>query len=80
MARLSSRRREDRRQLDVPAAALSADEVPVLAHVNEDHIVPELQFLESLYGLMVAAEAMDGQLRLAARSNVSNGFCGRIGA
>jgi hypothetical protein len=31
----------------------------VLGDVNEDHVVPELQFLERLYRLMVAAEAMD---------------------
>ena len=30
----------------------------MLGHVNEDHVVPELQFLERFYRLMVAAEAM----------------------
>ena len=53
------RRWKDRHHLDVPAAAFVADEPPVLGHVNEDHIVPELQFLERLDRLMVAAEAMD---------------------
>jgi hypothetical protein len=38
----------------------------VLGDVNEDHVVPELQFLECLYRLMIAIEAMDGQ-RLFAR-------------
>jgi hypothetical protein len=31
---------------------LAADEPPVLGHINEDHIVPELQLLERLYRLM----------------------------
>jgi hypothetical protein len=28
------------------AAALRADKPPVLGHINENHVVPELQFLE----------------------------------
>ena len=53
-------------------------EMPVLGHVNEDHIVPELQFLERLYRLMVAAEAaaMHGERRLAAGESMGNGLCG----
>jgi hypothetical protein len=36
---------------------LCADDVPVLRHLYEDHVVPELQFLERLHRLMIAAEA-----------------------
>ena len=52
--------------------------MPVLRHVNEDHVVPELQLLERLHRLMIAAdaEAMDGERRLAAGASVGNGFCG----
>ena len=52
--------------------------MPVLRHFNEDHVVPELQLLERLHRLMIAAEAetMDGQRRLAASSSMGNGFCG----
>ena len=71
-----ARCKEDRHHLDVPAAALTADEPPVLGDVNEDHAVPELQFLECLYRLMIAIEAMDGQRLFAARSCVTNGPCG----
>ena len=35
----ASRRGKDRHHLHVPAAALSADEMPVLGHGNEDHVV-----------------------------------------
>ena len=52
----------------------------MLRHVNEDHVVPELQFLERLYRLMVAAEAMHSERRLAARSCVTNGLVGGLGA
>jgi hypothetical protein len=38
----------------------------VLRHVNEDHAVPELQFLERLHRLVVAAEA-NRELRLRRR-------------
>jgi len=31
--------------------------MPVLRHVNEDHIVAELQLLERLHRLVIAAEA-----------------------
>ena len=50
----------------------------MLRHVNEDHIVPELQLLERLPRLMIAAEAetMDGQRCLATRSSVGNSLCG----
>jgi hypothetical protein len=50
----------------------------MLRHVNEDHIIPELQLLERLYRLMIAAEteAMHSEGRLAARSNMGNGLCG----
>ena len=48
----------------------------MLRHVNEDHVVPELQFLERLHRLVVAAEAMDRELRLAAGSGMANGFVG----
>ena len=48
----------------------------MLRHINEDHVVPELQLLERLHRLMVAAEAMDRELRLAANSSVTNGLCG----
>ena len=42
--------------------------MPVLRHINEDHVVPELQFLECLYRLMIAArpEPMHSERRLAA--------------
>jgi hypothetical protein len=43
--------------LTFPAAALTADEMPMLRLVNKDHIVPELQLLECLYRLMIAADA-----------------------
>jgi ATP-dependent DNA ligase len=33
----------------------------VLGHINEDHIIPELQLLERLHRLMVEAEAMHGR-------------------
>jgi len=49
---------------------------PVLGHVNEDHVVPEPQLFECLYRLMVAAETMDRQLRLAAGSRMSDRLCG----
>jgi hypothetical protein len=48
----------------------------VLGDVNEDHVVPELQFLKRLYRLMVAADAMDGQRLFAARSSVATVFVG----
>jgi hypothetical protein len=47
----------------------------VLGDVNEDHVVPELQFLESLHRLMITAEAMHFQRRFAARSCMANGLC-----
>ena len=52
--------------------------MPVLRHVNEDHIVSELQLLERLHRLVIAAEAeaMDVQRCLATRSSVGNGLCG----
>jgi hypothetical protein len=34
---------------------LTTDEMPMLRHVKKDHIVPELQLLECLYRLMIAA-------------------------
>jgi hypothetical protein len=49
-----------------------------LRHVNEDHVVPELQLLERLHRLMVAGEAMDGERRLAGRSGMGDGLCGWI--
>ena len=44
--------------------------MPVLRHVNEAHIVPELQLLERLHRLMMAAEtkAMHSESRLATRA------------
>ena len=39
------------------AAALTADEVPVLRHLDENHVVPELQLIEGLHRLMMAADA-----------------------
>jgi hypothetical protein len=45
-------------------------------HVDEDHVIPEPQLLEALRGLMVAVETMDGELRFAARSRVTDGLCG----
>ena len=49
----------------------------MLRHINEDHVIPEPQFLERLHRLMVAAEAMDGEPRLAAGSSVADALCGR---
>jgi hypothetical protein len=68
----------NREGLHVSASALRANKVAELWHVNEDHVVPELQFLECLNGLMVTsmAEAMDGQRLFAARSCVTGGLCG----
>ena len=51
-----------------------ANKATVFRHVNEDHVVPELQFLERLHRLVVAAEAMDRELRLDAGSGMANGF------
>jgi hypothetical protein len=70
-------RRENRHNLDVRGNALRADKSPMLGHLGVDHIVPELQLLEGLHRLMIAAEAeaMDGQRRLATRSGVANGLC-----
>jgi hypothetical protein len=50
----------------------------MLRHVNEDHVVPELQLVECLYRLMMTAmpEAMDGQGRLSRSSGVGNGLGG----
>ena len=52
--------------------------MPMLRHVNKDHIVPELQLVERFHRLMIAAEAeaMDGQRCLATRSSMGNGLCG----
>ena len=52
--------------------------MPVLRHVNEDHIVPELKLVERFHRLMMAAEtkAMHSEGRLAARSSMGNGLCG----
>ena len=76
IARRPSRCREYRHHLDVPAAALAADEPPMLRHINEDHVVPELQLLERFYRLMIAAEAMHSEGRLAAGASMGNGLCG----
>jgi hypothetical protein len=56
------------------AAALRANETTVLRHINEDHVVPELQFLERLSGLMIAAlsRAMDGECRLSSCSGLNS--------
>jgi hypothetical protein len=64
--------------LHVPAAALCSDEMPVLRHVNEDHIVPELQLVERFHRLMMAAEtkAMHSEGRLAAGASMGDGLCG----
>ena len=66
--------REDRHHLHVSTAAFRADEVPLLRHVNEDHVVPELQLLECLNRLMMAplAEAMHDEGGFAAGSCVSD--------
>ena len=40
----------------------------MLGNVNEDHVVPELQFLECLYRLMIAIEAMRNEGVLKANS------------
>ena len=58
LTRRTSCRRENRHHSHAPTTALRAHEPPVLGDVNEDHF-PELQFLERLYRLMVAVEAMD---------------------
>jgi len=73
--RRSACSREDRHHLHVPTAAFGANEPPMLRHVNEDHVVPELQFLERLYRLMMAAgaQAMDCQCLFARCSGMSNG-------
>jgi hypothetical protein len=60
----------------VPTSTLRAQKTTVLGHINKDHVIPELQLLERLHRLMVAAETMDGELRLAAGSRVTNGFRG----
>jgi hypothetical protein len=54
--------------------------MPVLRHVNEKHVVPEIKFLKCLHRLVVTTtiEAMDGQLRFAARSCMADGFGGRV--
>ena len=71
-------RREDRHYLDVRGNALRADKSPMLGHLGVDHIVPELQLLERLHRLMMAAEikAMYSEGHLATRSSVGNGLCG----
>jgi hypothetical protein len=50
--------------------------MPVVRHVNEDHIVPELKLVERFHRLMMAAEtkAMHSEGRLAARSSMGNGL------
>ena len=52
--------------------------MPVLRHVNEDHIVPELQLVERFHRLMMAAEtkAMHSEGRLAAGASMGDGLCG----
>ena len=47
----------------------------MLRHIK-DYVVPELQLVERLYRLMIAAETVDNQRRLAARSGMANGFRG----
>jgi hypothetical protein len=42
--------------LQVPTAALRAYKLPLLGHLNEDHVVPELQFQERLHRLMLASD------------------------
>jgi hypothetical protein len=49
---------------------------PVLGHVNEDHVVPELQLLEDLSGLVMTPETMDRERRLAASSSMPIVFVG----
>ena len=63
---------------DFTAAALTADEVPVLRHLDENHVVPELQLIErsSPPDDGSRAEAMHSERCLAARSGVGNGHCG----
>ena len=58
----------------VPTSTLRAQKTTVLGHINKDHVIPELQLLERLDRLMVAAEAMDGQLRLAAGAGIEYAF------
>jgi hypothetical protein len=41
-------------------------------HINEDHNIPNLQFLKRRNGLMIAAEAMGGQRLFASRSSVTD--------
>ena len=48
----------------------------MLRHLNEDHVVPELQFLERFYRLMIAAEAMQSEGGLADGASMANGLCG----
>jgi hypothetical protein len=52
--------------------------VPVLRHVNKDHVVPELQLLEGLYRLVVTIETMDRERRLAAGSCMADRLGGRV--
>src|SRR4051812_18912898 len=60
----------------VPTAALRAYKLPLLGHLNEDHVVPELQFQERLHRLMLASERMHSERSFATRSGVANGLCG----
>jgi hypothetical protein len=48
----------------------------VLGHIDEEHVVPELQFLEGLSGLVITAETMRRQRRFAAGSSMADGFRG----
>src|SRR3954453_20085043 len=62
--------------LQVLTAALRAYKLPLLGHLNEDHVVPELQFQERLHRLMLASETMHSERSFATRSGVANGLCG----
>jgi len=49
-----------------------------MGHINEDHVVPELQLLERPDRLMMTlvAEAMHSQGVFATRSGMANSLCG----
>jgi hypothetical protein len=48
----------------------------MLRHLNEDHVIPQPQFLEGFYRLMLAAEAMRGERRFAGCPSMAD----RLGA